>query len=143
MTTENESTSTRTSEYSETAKAFWKHPLNLGPMLQPDGYARVVGECSDVMQIYLRIQNNRIVESRFDTDGCLATVSAGSMAVALSQGKSIDEAEAITAQDILDGLDGLPEDHEHCARLAATTLRMALADARKLAREPWKKQYRH
>ncbi len=143
MATKSENTSTKTSEYSTKAQAFWTHPLNLGPMLRPDGYARVVGECSDVMEFYLRIQNNRIIESRFDTDGCAATVSAGSMAVALSQGKTLDEAESITAQDILDGLDGLPKDHEHCARLAATTLRMALADARKLAKEPWKKQYRH
>lgn len=143
MASENENTSSETSQYSAKAQAFWTHPLNLGPMLKPDGYARVVGECSDVMEFYLRIQNGQIVEARFDTDGCMATVSAGSMAVALAQGKTADEAESITAQDILDGLDGLPEDHEHCARLAAATLRMALADARKLAREPWKKQYRH
>jgi len=64
------------------------------------------------------------------------------MATELVKGRTITEALAITGDDILNALDGLPESEVHCAALAMNTLRLALSDYISLHREPWKRAYR-
>ena len=63
------------------------------------------------------------------------------MAVELARGKSLREALELAAQDIADTLE-LPEGNYHCAELAWSTLRLALADGLKMQQQPWKKLYR-
>ncbi len=94
------------------------------------------------MQLSLRVREGRIVDVRFMTDGCGPTIACGSATTGLVKGKTIAEALAITEDDILDALDGLPESEVHCATLAATTLRQAIRDYLSLQREPWKRSYR-
>jgi nitrogen fixation NifU-like protein len=117
-------------------------PRNLGEIPTPDGFGRVVGGCGDTMQVYLRVRNDRVVEASFWTDGCGPSIASGSMVTELAKGKSVSEARKISQQDVLDALDGLPEENAHCALLAANTLREAIKDYLISRKEPWKRVYR-
>ncbi len=114
----------------------------LGTILDPDGHARVTGPCGDTLEMFLRVAGGRIIEASFMADGCLFTLAAGSTAVHLARGLTPGEAVAIGKQDLIDQLGGLPEDHEHCAKLASDTLHAAVLDYRRTASEPWKRMYR-
>jgi nitrogen fixation NifU-like protein len=129
-------------QYSETVIDHWLNPRNPGMMEKPDGYARIAGSCGDSMEIFLRVKHGKILEARFLTDGCITSIVSGSMAVEIATGRDIASAKAISAEDVLRALGGLPEENEHCALLASNTLRAAIADYLSLEREPWKRLYR-
>ena len=128
--------------YSETVIDHAMNPRNLGDMPDDDGYARVTGPCGDTMEIWLKVKNDSITRATFFTDGCGTTIAAGSMITEMVRGKKVTEAGRITRQDVLDALQGLPEESEHCALLAANTLKAAIRDYAVIKREPWKKAYR-
>lgn len=118
------------------------NPPLLGDLPSPDGYAHVTGECGDVMEVFLAVQDRRIREARFDTLGCGFTLACGSVAMEMAQGKTLSEAMRIDAGEIARSLGGLPPTHEHCAELAAETLKKAIRDVLLRGNEPWKKLYR-
>lgn len=128
--------------YSEQVAAHVERPRNPFVMASPDGHANVTGTCGDNIEIFLRVRGERIVQASFMTEGCVASIASGSMAVELATGRTLAQARAISDHDILEGLGGLPEDSEHCAELAAEAVRAAVADALLSGREPWKKLYR-
>ena len=127
--------------YSQTAINHAMNPRNVGNLEAADGYASVTGPCGDTMDIWLKVKDNIIVKATFMTDGCGTTIAAGSMVTELSAGREIGEALEISQADVLEALDGLPEESEHCALLAATTLKLAISDYLSRCREPWKKNY--
>ncbi len=100
-------------------------PYNMGVLEKFNGHAKVTGPCGDTMEFWLDVKNGKIEKISFITDGCTPSLASGSMATCLAQGKTIAEAKAITQKDILRELGGLPEDGEHCALLAANTLKAA------------------
>jgi len=128
--------------YSETVIEHIMNPRNLGDMENADGFASVTGPCGDTMEIWLRIENNRVVEATFRTDGCGTTLASGSMVTEISKGKSIKEALKISRQDVLHALGGLPEKSQHCALLSANTLKEAITEYMAVKRDPWKRAYR-
>ncbi len=128
--------------YSETVIRHAMEPRNLGVMPDADGFGRVTGSCGDTMEISIKVKGNTIADAVFMTDGCGPSIASGSMVTELARGKSIGEARKIAQADVLNGLDGLPEESKHCALLAADTLRAAIADYLLTKREPWKKAYR-
>jgi nitrogen fixation protein NifU and related proteins len=105
---------------------FWIGPYNEGAIDQPDGQARVTGPCGDAMEISLKIQGNKIVDSRFQVDGCAVSRACASIAAILAKGKELEEAWDIDEKEIAKSLQVLPEDHQHCAILARDTLRQAI-----------------
>jgi nitrogen fixation NifU-like protein len=107
-----------------------RQPHHMGGMLDPDGYALERGTCGDTMQMFLRIQDSRIQVAAFMTDGCGPTVACGSMLTRMAQGKTLEDAAAIEAADLIIALDGLPPEHVHCATLAVHTMRQAMATYR-------------
>ena len=128
--------------YSETVLDHAQHPRNLGEIPSADGYGTVTGPCGDTMEIFLRVNGDRIMNAGFWTDGCGTSVASGSMVTELAKGKSLAEARRITPKVVLESLGGLPEESEHCALLAASTLHEAIKDYMTLKKEPWKKGYR-
>lgn len=112
--------------YTEIAIDHAMNPRNVGSMPKADGFGSVTGSCGDTMQIWLMVRNNTIIDATFWTDGCGASIAAGSMVTGIAKEKSIWEAKKITCQDVLDGLGGLPEENLHCALLATDTLREAI-----------------
>ena len=118
------------------------NPRNLGVMENADVYATITGPCGDTMEIWLKIDGSTILSSSFMTDGCGTSIASGSMVTELATGKDIREAMAISQQDVLNALDGLPEESRHCALLASNTLKAALREYIDIKKEPWKKAYR-
>lgn len=128
-------------KYTKTVLDHWMYPKNLSGMKNPDGFAKYVGLCGDTMKIYLKVNNNKITEATFLTDGCGTTIACGSIVTELAVSKHILETWHITNETVLEALGGLPQENQHCAALAATTLHMALINYEKTQQEPWKKNY--
>ena len=116
--------------YSDKVVEEFYNPRNLGRMPEPDARGIVHGWCGDTMEIYLRLNGERIREIAFMTDGCGPSVACGSMLTAMVQGMSLEEAGEIKPQDLLAALDGLPEESVHCAELAVSTLQEAILNWR-------------
>jgi len=112
--------------YGQTVFERWVHPLYVGAMDNPDGYGRVTGTCGDSMEIFLKFEKDRVKTATFQTDGCGPSQVCGSFAVEMALGKTPDELVEITGETILDLFGGLPKESEHCAFLAAETLREAV-----------------
>jgi nitrogen fixation NifU-like protein len=106
-----------------------QHPRNNGPLADFTGHARITGPCGDTMEFWLLVRDRRIEKVSFVTDGCGPSHACGSMATCLIEGKSVEQAAAITQKDVLDALGDLPEKYRHCALLAANTLRAACEDS--------------
>ncbi len=128
--------------YSEKVIQRWLNPKYMGEMEGPQGYGKVKGSCGDTVKIFLRVDNDKIIDARFITDGCATTIAAGSMACELAIGKTFREAFKITKEVILEELGGLPEESIHCALLSSNTLRAALTDYLTSRNEPWRKLYK-
>ena len=128
--------------YSETAIDHSMNPRNVGDMEDADGFAKATGSCGDTMEIWLRVNNGAIAGATFMTDGCGTSIASGSMVTELAKGRTITEARGISQKDILNALGGLPEESEHCALLAANTLKAAIRDYLAMKKEPWKRAYR-
>jgi len=88
----------------------------------------MTGPCGDTMEFWLLVRDGRVIKASFVTDGCDSSISCGSMAAALSEGRSIRDAMAISQQEILNRLSGLGPQHEHCALLASTVMRASCDD---------------
>ncbi len=129
-------------DFSEVALDHSLNPRNVGEYPQPDGCGLASRPCGDTLQFCLRVREGRIVGARFMTNGCGPTVACGSVTTEMVEGKTIADALAITEEDILSALEGLPESEVHCATLAADALRQAVRDYLSLQREPWKRSYR-
>ncbi len=128
--------------YSETAIEHSMNPKNMGEIEGADGSARVTGPCGDTMQLWLKLKGDTILEASFFTDGCGTSVASGSMVTEMAKGKKLGQARRISQKDVLDALGGLPEESEHCALLAADTLKAAIKDYLAMKKEPWKRAYR-
>ncbi|MGB2982835.1 MAG: iron-sulfur cluster assembly scaffold protein [Candidatus Bipolaricaulia bacterium] len=114
------------SAYSDGAVERFLNPKNLGRLAEADAYGVVHGWCGDTMEIYLRLTGERIKEAGFMTDGCGLTVACGSMLTTMIEGLSVEEAQKITPQQLIEAVNGLPEENAHCAKLAVDTLLVAL-----------------
>lgn len=114
--------------YGEKAYQRWRNPLYMNSMQNPDGYGRVTGPCGDTMEIFLKFTEGRVSDASFQTDGCGPSQICGSFAAELALGKTTDELREITNETILNVIGGLPEEDQHCALLAANTLREAIAN---------------
>jgi len=117
--------------YSKKVIREYRNPSNFGFIENPDVTGQVKGPCGDTMRMYLRIKDNVIQDARFWTDGCGASLACGNMLTSMIKGKNIDEADSISSEKLLEVLDGLPEEHQHCAKLAVDTLHKVIRDYHK------------
>lgn len=113
-------------DYSEAFFQRWKNLTNVGRMEAPDVFARVKGSCGDTMEIYLRINGDRVIEASAFTDGCGSSIVCGSMAADMARGRTLEETMDLQGDDVEKALGGLPKTDRHCALLAAQTLREAV-----------------
>ncbi len=129
--------------YSKTVVEHCLHPRNFQGMSSPDGYVKHSGEDGDIVEIFVRLDKNRVTECTFRTDGCAATLACGSMATELIKGRMYsDAADAVSPNKIIEALGGLPDGNIHCARSISQALKRALADCLDQKLSPWKKLYR-
>ena len=82
--------------------------------------------CGDYLNVYLKVKNNRVEEISYLVFGCCASIATSSMTSVLAKGKTLEEALNITEEDIIQALDGLPENKVHCSNLGVSALRSAI-----------------
>ena len=128
--------------YSDTTIRHILRPHNNREIRDADGFGECLSGCGENMKIWLKVRNGKIWDTGFWTDGCAATIACGSMAAEMAQDKVLAEAMKLTASDIAQSLEDLPEGNIHCAELAAETLQAALRDCLVTQQQPWKKLYR-
>ena len=109
---------------------------------RPDGYGKKTGDCSDTIEIFLMLREDRIQQVSYRLDGCINTNACANTVVEMATGRTVDEAWEITPEDVVNDLETLPQDHFHCAELVVGALYLALADYRHLQKKPWQKAYR-
>lgn len=115
--------------YSDKVKDHFQNPRNVGEIPDADGIGEVGNQkCGDIMKMYLKIENDIIVDCKFKTYGCGAAIATSSMATELVKGKSIKEALTLTNKAVMEALDGLPPVKVHCSVLAEEAIKAALAD---------------
>jgi nitrogen fixation NifU-like protein len=118
-------------QYSRKVMEHFMNPHNMGDMPDADGVGTVGNPvCGDVMKIFLKIENNRVVDARFKTFGCGAAIATSSMVTDLVKGKTIEEALAMTNKTVAEALDGLPPIKMHCSVLAEEGIQAAIEDYR-------------
>lgn len=114
--------------YGKKIVEFGSEPKNYHKLNDANGYVSYTGPCGDTMQIWVKIADNVIEDVSFLTDGCDCTRAVGSMLTEMVKGGEIQKAMEITPLQIDEALDGLPDDHKHCAILARDALHKAITD---------------
>ena len=103
------------------------NPRNMGEIEDASGVGTVGNaKCGDIMRIYIKVENDVIVDVKFKTFGCGAAIATSSKATEMVMGKTIDEALQITNKMVMDELGGLPEVKVHCSVLAEEALHEAI-----------------
>jgi len=115
--------------YSDKVMDHFNNPRNVGEMENPSGTGTVGNPvCGDVMRMYIKVENNIIVDVKFKTFGCGAAIATSSMVTELVKGKTIEEALEISNKAVVSALDGLPPVKMHCSVLAEDALKSAIND---------------
>lgn len=116
--------------YTEAVMDHFRNPRNVGSMEDADGVGQVGNpKCGDIMKIYLKINDDEIIEDvKFETFGCGSAIASSSMATELIKGKSVNEAVDLTNKAVIEALGGLPPVKVHCSVLAEQAVKSALYD---------------
>ena len=115
--------------YSEKVMDHFMNPRNVGEVESADGVGEVGNPaCGDMMRLYLKIDDGKVVDAKFRTFGCGAAIASSSMLTEMVKGKTLEEARAISNQHVADALDGLPAVKIHCSVMAEQAVKSALDD---------------
>lgn len=113
--------------YSDKVMDHFMNPRNVGEI--PDATCTgTIGnaKCGDIMKIYLKIEDNIIVDAKFKTFGCGSAIATSSMATEMIKGKSVTEALELSNKAVAEALDGLPPNKMHCSLLAEQAVKAAI-----------------
>ena len=116
--------------YNEKVVDYFMHPRNAGRLEDANAVGEVGNpKCGDVMKIYLKIDDNEVIQDiRFETFGCAAANATSSMVTEMAKGKTISDAMKINNKDVAEALGGLPPAKLHCSLLAQEGIEAAVAD---------------
>jgi len=113
--------------YSEKVIEHFTNPRNMGELPDADAVGQAGNPvCGDLIWIYIKVHDDRIVDIRFKTFGCAAAIATSSMITEMAKGKTLKDALKITRADVADSLEGLPPIKMHCSNLAAEGLHKAI-----------------
>ena len=116
-------------EYSAKVMEHFAAPHNVGIIEDANGVGEVGNaKCGDIMKFYLKIEDEKIVDVKFETFGCGSAIAASSMATELIKGKPVSEALQLTNKAVVEALDGLPPHKIHCSVLAEEAIKAAVED---------------
>lgn len=115
--------------YSDKVMDHFSNPRNVGEIEDANAVGEVGNKkCGDIMKIYMKIENEIIVDVKFKTFGCGAAVATSSIATELVKGKTVTEALSLTNKAVVEALEGLPPVKIHCSVLAEEAIKSAIAD---------------
>ncbi len=118
--------------YSQEVMDHFMNPRNVGVIADADGVGLEGNPvCGDLMKIFIKVDDDRIVDIKFQTFGCGAAIATSSMVTEMVKGKTIAEAMAITNRAVASALGGLPTNKMHCSNLAADAVHKAIEDYQK------------
>ncbi|MBR9682870.1 MAG: iron-sulfur cluster assembly scaffold protein [Candidatus Aenigmarchaeota archaeon] len=125
--------------YSEKVIEHYKHPHNRGKMENPDGIGEAGAPCGDFTTVFIKVgekDGKKFLERvMFETVGCIAAVATASLVTEVAEGKTLEEAEKMGKDEILEDLGGLPEIKMHCSALATDALREAIKNYKTKVKE--------
>lgn len=115
--------------YNDKVMEIFKNPPNAGAMENPDAIGLVGNaSCGDILKIYLKIENDIIVDAKFQTFGCAAAIASSATATKMIIGMTIDEALKLSNASIIEELEGLPPQKIHCSVLAEEAIAKAIEE---------------
>ena len=115
--------------YSDKVMEHFKNPRNVGEIENADGVGHVGNPvCGDIMELYIKVNNNHIVDAKFKTFGCGAAIATSSMVTEMVKGMSLEEALEVSNKTVAEALDGLPPVKMHCSVLAEEAIKSAIED---------------
>ena len=113
--------------YSQALIERFRNPKNVGEIADANGIGRVGNaSCGDIMEIYLKIENNIVVDAKFKTFGCASAIASSDVACDLIRGRTVEDALKLTNDEIVKELDGLPAQKIHCSILASEAIALAV-----------------
>ncbi len=122
--------------YSELVMQHFSNPSNVGVIEDADGVGKVGNPmCGDVMEMFIKVSDNRIEDVKFRTFGCGAAIATSSIATEMIKGKPLEEAVQLSNKAVAEALGGLPAQKMHCSNLAADAVRAAIEDYRSRQKE--------
>ena len=132
-------------DYSLKVMDHFSNPRNMGIIENSDGVGEVGNaKCGDIMKIYLKVEDDRIADVKFQTFGCGAAIASSSMATELIKGKTLEESWEVSNIAVAEALEGLPPIKMHCSVLAEEGIHKAINDYRiKKGLEPWEEKGGH
>jgi nitrogen fixation NifU-like protein len=117
--------------YNETVMDHFQNPRNTGDMPEPDGIGEVGNPaCGDLMRLYIKVENDRLADIKCETFGCAAAIACASAASEMVMGKTLEEASQLTRAQVVEYLNGLPEQKIACSNLAPDAIRAAIESFR-------------
>jgi nitrogen fixation NifU-like protein len=109
----------------------FQNPKNVGEISDPDGVGTVSNaSCGDIMQMFIKVNGNRISQATFKTFGCGAAIATSSILTERIKGSTIDEALKISQRISKDILSELPKEKIPCFNLATDALKLAIEEYR-------------
>ncbi|MEE9443900.1 MAG: Fe-S cluster assembly scaffold protein NifU [candidate division Zixibacteria bacterium] len=118
--------------YNEKIMDHFQNPRNAGEIEDADGVGTVGNPtCGDIMTLYIKVEDDILVDVKFKTFGCGAAIASSSFTTELVKGKKIEDVIKFTRNDVAEGLGGLPPIKMHCSNLAMDALKAAIEDYQK------------
>ena len=118
-------------KYPKFLMEHFQNPRNVGEISDPDGVGTVGNaSCGDIMQMYIKVNGNRITEATFKTFGCGAAIATSSILTERIKGATLDEALKISEETAKEVLAQLPKEKIPCFTLATDALKLAIEEYR-------------
>ena len=115
--------------YSEKVMDHFRNPRNVGVIEDADAVGEVGNaKCGDIMKMYFKVEDDTLVDVKFETFGCGSAIASSSMATELIKGRPLSEVKRLTNKAVAEALDGLPDYKMHCSVLAEEAIKSALED---------------
>lgn len=115
--------------YSKKVMEHFQNTENYGRIENADGIGKVGNpRCGDVMWIYIKVENEKIADAKYETFGCVAAIATSSMAIDMIKGRPVEEALELSNKAVTEALDGLPPEKIHCSVLAEEGIKAAIED---------------
>jgi len=115
--------------YSKIVMDHFQHPRNVGKIKDADGIGKAgTGNCGDMIEMAIKVEDEKIKDIKFLTFGCVAAIAVSSMVTEMAKGQPVGEAKKITNDSVAETLGGLPENKLHCSNMGADALQIAIKD---------------
>lgn len=110
------------SGYSDKAIDYYIHRPNMGTLRDADQVSELTGHCGDTMKVYLKVNHGRVADAKIQVLGCPGAIASAMVAIDLIKGRPVREALKLKDRDIFRVLEGVPDQKQHCIRLAVKTV---------------------